>query len=993
MSQKPDQPPTVEVDPEPSGFEDTSQFVESLAPDVAQPADPSNPSSAAGLSTLIPEGSGSASASPDKDPDNTHKLQWIGKILGHFKLKSLLGEGSMGVVFEAQDIHLKRTVALKVLRRRIVGTSENDRVTMFLREARAAAAINHPNIVQIHEIANLKGWWYLAMEYLDAGNLYTLVKSKGPLDHLRFCSVFADAAHGLNEAHDAGIIHRDIKPQNLMLTRKGRCKVADFGLVKFDDPNDLFHVNSRAVGTPQYIAPEVMLRQPATGASDVYSLGCAMYFCLAGRPPYLTANRKDYYNLHVNSPIPDVRERSPHTSQAIAQLIMRAMSKRATDRPTAAQLSQALTAEMSRAGIDLNATLSGQLPALTLADIPPQPAPVAPQSASSPTAPAESPSRPSASSASLTDPAIEARNKKLLLGAGALLAVSLSVLAGAVWFVSRKPSASPAQPVVATPTPDPQAQVNALMSQADALLAPLKPLAQEPGIAVPYAQALQLKAQVQQELRQPSNDNAKILAAKYLDQANALVLLNAQRLGALQVAKTASQAGAAANQAGGLREAVEEMSKAISSDAQGQRSFALGDFASAQTAWNNAASLYAQAESRALAWGAFNQHKQALTQALSSDNAKLAGQATPEPIAQAQALLEKALQSAQKQDPAAGVQFLRQAQALLDGALEDLRQAQARQASQFSASIEALLDTARKNDNPQNGQTALAALDKLLTLKPDHAQAKELQTKIKAYYALKPGQTVTNSVKMALAYIPPGEFIMGSPADEPGRKDDERQHKVKISRGFFMGVTEVTQAQWQEVMGKDYKSPDGVHPDDLRNRFLGDDLPADGISYAEAQAFCQALSKREGKKYHLPTEAQWEYAARAGSTTAFTTGPALSSDQANIDGYEPYPGAPAGVSRMKTLYAGTFAANAWGLKDMHGNVMEWTTDLYAQYPVTDTTDPTGPVESGPPDQLTRVLRGGSWKHYAAQARCANRSFYSPVLKANYIGFRVILETN
>ncbi len=991
MTQQPDQPATVDIDNEPSGFEDTSQFVQSLIPD--EPPDPNAQSTAAGLSALVPpmpSDQGSASSSnPDKNPDNTHRLQWIGKVLGHFKLKSLLGEGSMGVVFEAQDIHLKRTVALKVLRRRIVGTSDNDRVTMFLREARAAAAINHPNIVQIHEIANLQGWWYLAMEYLDAGNLHALVKTSGPLAHTRFCSAFADAALGLSEAHDAGIIHRDIKPQNLMLTRKGRCKVADFGLVKFDDPNDLFHVNSRAVGTPQYIAPEVMLRKPATGASDVYSLGCAMYFCLAGRPPYLTANRKDYYNLHVEAPIPDVRTLAPETPESIARLIAQAMAKRPTDRPLAMQLAHALTTELAQAGIDLNATLTGQIPAITLPSSNPTPPPPAPAQLPQ----ASQPSGPAPSLASLSDPAIHARNRKLLIGASALLAVSLSVLAGAIWTVTgaSAPVAPAASPAAQAPTPE--AQIQNLLDEAASRLAPLAAVSQEPGIAVPYAQALQLKAEAEGHLRQGRLQRARDSAAPLLEGANALVLLNAQRLSALKVSQAANAAGAAANAAGAPREAVEEMSKAAQSEAQGQRSFALGDFASAQTAWNNAASQYAVAETKALAWSALNQHKSTLAKTLASDDARLA----PQAAAQAQALLDKATQAAQTQDPATAVDLLRQANGTLDTAIQAARlakaQADARQAALLNTKISDLFTKARENDNPQQGKAALAALDELLALQPSHAQAKELQAKIKTYYTLKPGQTIVNSAKMALAYIPPGEFLMGSPPDEPGRKDDERRHKVKLTRGFFMSVTEVTQAQWQDVMGKDYKSPDGIHPDDIRGgRFLGDDLPVDGVSYAEALAFCQRLSQREGKTYRLPTEAQWEYAARAGTNTAFNAGPSLTADQANIDGYEPFPGAASSASRMKTLYVGTFAANAWGLKDMHGNVMEWTSDLYAQYPVTDVTDPKGPEESGPPEQLSRVLRGGSWKHYATQARCANRSFYSPVLKANYIGLRVILET-
>ncbi len=1011
MTQHEKPPVSVEIDHEPSGFEDIDEFSRTLAPDPALMADHASSGQASGgtsdFAALVPVPSGSAledeTTNPDKtfsseNPENQKQRQWIGKILGHFKLKSLLGEGSMGVVFEAQDIHLHRTVALKILRRRIVGTSENDRVTMFLREARAAAAINHPNIVQIHEIANLQGWWCLAMEYLDAGNLHSLTKTSGSLPHTRFCSVFADAAQGLNEAHDAGIIHRDIKPQNLMLTRKGRCKVADFGLVKFDDPNDLFHVNSRAVGTPQYLAPEIMLRKPATGASDVYSLGCAMYFCLAARPPYLTADRKEYYDLHLKSPIPDVRDLCPSASESIAKLIMQAMAKRPADRPTAIQIAHALTTEMASAGIDLNSTLTGQIPAIILPEgpshrtahtpLPPTNNTPAPKASPIGTA---SGNASLASAAALSDPAIEARNRKLLAGATALLVVSLSVLSLAIWTATRTPDPAPATPAPTTPTKVDEAQT--LIEEASTLVAPLAAVSQEPGIAVPYAELLQLKAQAEQELRQGNTARARDLTGPLLEKANALVLLDAQRLRALSVSKTAAEAARAASDAGAQREAAEIISKASQSDAQAQRAYALGDFATAQTAWNNAASQYSQAKSQAAPWSAFRQQRQALTQSMVSADARLAERYAPESTAKVQSLLTQADQSAQKQDPAAAVESLRSASSALDAAIQSARLAKSQEAAQTQAKITQLLAAAHQNDSPERGKAALDTLNQILTLSPNNPEALQLQTKIKAYYLLKPGQTITNSIKMALAYIPSGEFTMGSPATEPGRKDDERQHKVKITRPFFMGVTEVTQAQWFQVMGKDYKSPDGVHPDDQRgNRFLGDDLPADGISYQETLDFCKRLSALENKKYRLPTEAEWEYAARAGSTDAFNTGPALTALQANIDGYDPFPGVPRSLSRMKTLLVGTFAANAWNLKDMHGNVMEWTSDFYNPYPITDSADPKSTEFTGPPEQAARVLRGGSWKHYATQARSANRSFYSPVLKANYIGFRIVLET-
>jgi serine/threonine protein kinase len=165
---------------------------------------------------------------------------WVGKRLGNFKLLRLIGEGKMGRVIQAQDINLQRIVALKILNKRIPGVDDQQRVLQFLREARAAARLEHPNVVRIYEINQHDGWWYIAMEMLEGKNLRTIVKAAGPLTQPRACTLIADASNALAAAHELGIIHRDIKPTNLMLTRSGRCKLTDFGLVRLDDLSTVY---------------------------------------------------------------------------------------------------------------------------------------------------------------------------------------------------------------------------------------------------------------------------------------------------------------------------------------------------------------------------------------------------------------------------------------------------------------------------------------------------------------------------------------------------------------------------------------------------------------------------------------------------------------------------------------------------------------------------------------------------------------------------------
>ena len=177
---------------------------------------------------------------------------------------------------------------------------------------------------------------------------------------------------------------------------------------------------------------------------------------------------------------------------------------------------------------------------------------------------------------------------------------------------------------------------------------------------------------------------------------------------------------------------------------------------------------------------------------------------------------------------------------------------------------------------------------------------------------------VTNSVGMKLSLIPRGQFVMGSPPKEEWHRPDETQHRVTLTKAFYMGATEVTQGQWKALMGKN------------PSFFTGDDLPLETVTSEEAAEFCRRLSKKEKKRYRLPTEAEWEYACRAGTTTPFFTGDTISTEQANYDGNHTYAGGKKGVFRETTTEAGKFPPNAWGLHEMHGNVWEWCADWYAE---------------------------------------------------------------
>ena len=244
-----------------------------------------------------------------------------------------------------------------------------------------------------------------------------------------------------------------------------------------------------------------------------------------------------------------------------------------------------------------------------------------------------------------------------------------------------------------------------------------------------------------------------------------------------------------------------------------------------------------------------------------------------------------------------------------------------------------------------------------------------------------PREKFTNSIGMEFASIPAGKFLMGSPATEQERDPDETRHEVTLTHAFRLGVYEVTQAQYEQVMGENPSFSKGAR------------LPVEQVSYLDALIFCRKLSdlpaeKAAGRKYRLPTEAEWEYCCRAGTSTPFHFGNELNGTQANCFGEFPYGTTQKGPSLGKTSPVGSYPPNAWGLHDMHGNVWEWCADRYGDYPKGPITDPRGPEVGS-----DCVLRGGSWIYVAALCRSAYRSRFDPSPRDYWSGFRLALSSS
>jgi formylglycine-generating enzyme required for sulfatase activity len=246
------------------------------------------------------------------------------------------------------------------------------------------------------------------------------------------------------------------------------------------------------------------------------------------------------------------------------------------------------------------------------------------------------------------------------------------------------------------------------------------------------------------------------------------------------------------------------------------------------------------------------------------------------------------------------------------------------------------------------------------------------QARTKAAYEKLGDKFTIPALNLEMIWVQPGTFRMGSPATEVVRHEDEIQHKVTLTNGFYLGKYEVTQSQYKAVMNHN------------PSKFKSENRPVEMVSWNDAIEFCDKLTEiqqkagrlPEGMVYSLPTEAQWEYACRAGTTTAYSWEDDINSSQANYDWDNDW-------TTKQTFDVGQYVANPWGFYDMHGNVREWTADCYAAYSSGEQTDPEGPATGS-----DRVIRGGSWNFPGSDLRSADRVYDDPGYRSSSIGFRI-----
>jgi serine/threonine protein kinase len=276
---------------------------------------------------------------------STEPSPGVGSTLASYRVDAELGQGGMGVVYRAEDLRLRRMVALKVLRASLA--DDDGYRERFLRESRLAASIEHAAIVPIYEAGETDGLLYIAMRFVDGVDLAELLRREGPLAPERAVTLVGQLGSALDAAHARGLIHRDVKPSNALIGTDGdgeHAYLVDFGITQDTTSQERLTATDQLVGTLDYLAPERIRGEPVDGRADIYALGCVLFECLTGDPPFADRQGMRVLWAHLQDEPPDPAAGRPEVPPALAQALLRALEKDPAARPpTASQFADSLT--------------------------------------------------------------------------------------------------------------------------------------------------------------------------------------------------------------------------------------------------------------------------------------------------------------------------------------------------------------------------------------------------------------------------------------------------------------------------------------------------------------------------------------------------------------------------------------------------------------------------------------------------------------------------
>ena len=959
---------------------------------------------------------------------------------GRFEVRKLLGRGAMGMVYlafdpELQKSHPERTgeVALKIPK--FQADEEPVLLERFWREARATGAMNHDNICGMYEVGEIGGTYFISMEYVDGRPLAEYIGPDQP--QRQVAAIVRTLAQGLAHAHERGFLHRDLKPSNVMIAADGQPKIMDFGLARrFGVTGDIRLTQSNTiVGSPAYMSPEQARSEndTLTPASDIYSLGTLFFELLTGELPF-KGPIAIVLGMIALQRVPKPSTVRKDIDPRLESFCLKMLEKKRDARPQSmTEVADTLTEwlkqdKSSKAGGSSDADIAAPTTAHTGTDS-------EKQETSPSDTPALIPKKPAASPVSDKADFITEQQRRVteLLGK--------RQYGPAIELLEKMANLRDAkfEKLVAWAKPKLK-ETRATEQKLKEASAPICGLAEQDLKRYDYVSAVHALEQVPPAYRSVELRDLLEQATDLRDECDHLQrdIEEAVRAGDTETLpalvrrlyklkpnnKAIKQLAADVKQHG---------AKKVIALRKGQRRFL---DPAGQTFEPQHIALYI-----VLVVGLFAGVSLMVRSYLTTSKPSHTS-LTPSPTQPrlGPPMLGQSSANGEilKPIPADVVVFEKK---LFKVFPEQLTWREAKQKCEGMGGRLAQINSQAENDFVMK----LAIERRLLGIwlgatdevqerawlwtngdglafnnfgngQPDRSTARKrylvmmLKDQV-GWWCNQPSQSddwspgfvcewnapavveparlpqdaTSTSTGMTFTLIPAGTFTMGSPEAEVNRGPGQGpQHTVQISRPFYMGVYEVTQGEYESVMGTNPSSFKTVSGQNT-SRF-----PVEQVSWNDAVEFCQKLSAKDGVTYRLPTEAEWEYACRANTTTPFHFGSTLNGDQANVDGNFPYGTTTKGPCHQRTTTVGSYPKNAFGLFDLHGNVWEWCEDVYDEKAYASrsgtTTDPKGTSGSE-----SRVLRGGSWLNGSLHARLANRNWNSPVSRNGTYGFRVVFS--
>ena len=909
--------------------------------------------------------------------------------MGQYVLQEKLGAGGMGQVFKAYHPGMERLVAIKVILAK--GKIAEESVRRFEREVKAAAKLSHPNIITVYDAGNANGRHFMVMELVKGRDLNIIVHRKGTLGVSETINYIKQVARGLAFAHENGVIHRDIKPANLLLDTNGNVKILDMGLVKIstrenEEKVSMLTGTTSIMGTVDFMSPEQGLSSRDVDArADMYSLGATLYYLLTKQVMYEGDTAFAKLIAHGELPIPSLKTIRPDVPENLDLIYMKMVAKQVEDRyQSMLELIKELDATEKGSASTGNLTdlstiysLRDELGEMDVSRV----------------------SSKKAVQSSKSNKAIVEKDYKF-----ALIATGIGVvLSGIVALAFILGRSSNLQSEVALKSNIENGKAEFVTTNGSAENIKSEGSKDNSGKTTPLI--------IVQKSTAPKPDPAEVfkfakqiileppfLESKIKDAQKELSkILNCEPEHQLVLSPNVKMFFSLIPSGKFIKDFDPRIYRIPANKEEFiDYPFLIGKNTVTQEQWNAVMGVKTTnfqtgqiqdlgSPQTFVSWNDCQEFVKVLNQKTNG------GYRLPEDLEWDYVFKVDPLgnnQNALKPPGMPNFPGIPRTTPGIDGTTGSYKpnvfglygginpnlsewcenvhlnyqnpfpiDKQAKEkliASSGANSIRAMRSAPNGmgwQSNTINGSPASMRnfnytfrIVKTIIPDTDEKIVKAVLSKVLAM------------VEKDLLLIPAGTFLMGSPTTEVGRKNDETQHEVTLTKPFYMGKYEVTQEQWEGVMG--------INP----SKTKGEKLPVTDVSWNDCQEFIKKLNSKTNGGYRLPTEAEWEYSCRAGTTTMYSVGNSLTKSDANIDS-----------DSIKAV--GGYKPNTFGLHDMHGNVYEWCEDWKADYPEGAITNPKGPASGS-----TRVLRGGSFRPYSP-ARSSFRFTFAPSLR-DLVGFRL-----